>query len=109
MTNERPWEADPRIQAALAQLQERLQAQYPQATFSIVHGDDPEGVYLVVTVDIEDTDAVLDVVIEDLFHLQVEELLPVYVIPALPLTRVAEQLRARVNRREASLPPLLPV
>lgn len=108
MTAERRPETDPRVQAALSHLQALLEAHFPQATFMIVRGDDPEGVYLVVTVDVEDTDAVLDVVIDDLFHLQVEELLPIYVMPALPLSRVAARVDARAKRSEASLPPLLP-
>ena len=72
MTTELRPDADPRVQDALAALQDRLQSHYPAATFVTVEGDDPEGIYLVVTVDVEDTDEVLDVVIDDLFHLQVE-------------------------------------
>lgn len=86
---------DPRIQAAVAELQALLQARYPQATFAVYQGDDPEGVYLSVTVDEEDTDAVLQVVMDRLLHFQESLQLPIYVMPTLPLERVADQLRAR--------------
>ena len=46
MTAEHRTEADPRVQEALAELQDLLAARYPQATFSVYQGDDPEGVYL---------------------------------------------------------------
>ncbi|SRR5579875_232527 len=109
MTAEHRTEADPRVQEALAELQDLLAARYPQATFSVYQGDDPEGVYLSATIDEEDTDEVLSVVMDRLLHFQEDLDLPIYVMPTLPLEAVATQLRARSQGRR-TVPPayLLP-
>lgn len=110
MTNERrPAAADTRIQSAIAELQRCLQTRFPDATFVVTEGEDPEGTYLVVTVDVEDTDEVVEVVRDQLFRMQVEEALPLYLVPALPLARVAEQLRGRAELGASALPPVLPL
>jgi hypothetical protein len=95
MTAKHTMYTDPRISTALGELRERIQQRYPDATFVVEEGEDPEGVYLIPTVDAEDTDEVLDVVMDRLLDLQIGEGLPVYVMPALPLARVAEQLAER--------------
>jgi hypothetical protein len=95
MIEEHRGKEDPRIRAALAELQGLLRARYPDATFAVYEGEDPEGVYLSATVDVEDTDEVLNVVMERLLHLQDDLSLPIYVMPILPLERVAHQLHAR--------------
>lgn len=88
---------DPRMQAALAELQAVIRERYPATTFQVAHAeDDPQAVHLYATVDIEDTDAVVDLVIERLLTLQVEDGLPVHVIPLrTPEARAAvlQQLR----------------
>ena len=80
---------DPHVQAALVELQTLIQHHYPAATFQETLGEDPEGVYLMATVDVEDTDDVIDVYIERLLALQIDEGLPVYVVPVRPLDRVS--------------------
>ena len=52
------------------------------------------------TVDIADTDEVVDVIGDRLLELQVDEGLPVYVTPLRPIARVIAQLR----EREAATP-----
>ncbi|MBI2876406.1 MAG: hypothetical protein HYY20_05955 [Candidatus Tectomicrobia bacterium] len=89
MSIERASEMSPRIQSALAELQGIIQQRYPTATFHVSCRDDPEGVYLTAVVDIEDTDVIVDLVIDRLLDLQIEEELPVYVIPVRPLNGVA--------------------
>jgi hypothetical protein len=74
----------PRMQTAIAELQALIQQTYPKATFTLVPRDDPEGLYVLATVDVEDTDAVVDVYIDRLVTLQIEEGLPVYVVPLRP-------------------------
>ena len=86
---------DPRMQAAVAEMQERIRARYPDATFAASYGDDPDGVYLTVTVDLEDTDEVVDVYIDRLLDLQIEEGLPLHVIPVRPPERIAAMLKER--------------
>jgi hypothetical protein len=78
----------PRMQAAIEELQRLIQQHYPEATFQVEPGDDPTGMYVLATVDIEDTDAVVEVYIDRLLALQIDEGLPVYVVPMRPLARV---------------------
>jgi hypothetical protein len=85
---------DPRVEGAIIELRDLIQARYPEATFDVFHRDDPDGVRLRVTVDVEDTDAVMDLVVDKLYELQVEQELPVYVLPVQPRVRAAGQLRS---------------
>jgi hypothetical protein len=78
-----------------------ITARFPKATFIVEEGFDPEGIYLLATVDIADTDEVIAVVGDRLVELQVDEGLPVYVTPLRPIERVIAQLR----KREAATPP----
>jgi hypothetical protein len=80
---------DPRIQAAMVELQALIQHHYPAAIFQETVGEDPEGAYLMVTIDVEDTDDVIEVYIERLLELQIDEGLSIYVIPVRPLNRVS--------------------
>ncbi|MBI4641324.1 MAG: hypothetical protein HY731_11550 [Candidatus Tectomicrobia bacterium] len=89
MSREHERSRDLRIQSALVELQGIIQKEYPTATFQVANGDDPEGIYLMATVDVQDTEAVIDVFIDRLLELQVEERLPVYVIPLRPPERIA--------------------
>jgi hypothetical protein len=91
----------PRMQEAIDELKRLITARFPQATFVVEEGFDPEGVYLVTTVDIADTDDVIAVVGDRLVEMQVDEGLPVYVTPLRPLERVVAELR----KREAPTPP----
>jgi hypothetical protein len=91
----------PRVEEALQELQRLITARFPQAAFVVEEGFDPEGIYLVTTVDIADTDEVIAVVGDRLVALQVDEGLPVYVTPLRPIERVVAELR----EREAATPP----
>jgi hypothetical protein len=44
--------------------------------------------YVLATVDVEDTDVVVEVYIDRLLDLQIDEGLAVYVVPVRPLARV---------------------
>jgi hypothetical protein len=85
--------AEPRVATALTTLEALIRERYPDAAFTVFVGEDPAGVYLRATVDLEDPDEVMDVVADTLYHMQVEQQIPVYVVPVQPLERVAEQLR----------------
>ncbi len=93
MTPERYTPDHPKIQAAVAELTELVRGRYPDATFEVTEEEDPEGTYLTATVDVADTDEVIDLVIDRLLELEIDEGLPVYFVPVRPLSRVAEQLR----------------
>ena len=77
MTTERTTPISPRAQAALSELQGMITRHYPDATFAVRRGvDDPQELELWTTVDVEDTDLVLDHVIDRVMELQIEEGLP---------------------------------
>jgi hypothetical protein len=69
------------MQAAMVALQALIQQAYPAASFAVVPGDDPDGLYVLATVDVKDTDAVVDVYIDRLLTLQIDDGLPIYVVP----------------------------
>ena len=96
----------PRMQEAIQELKRLITARFAQATFVVEEGFDPEGVYLVTSVDIVDTDEVIAVVGERLVEMQVDEGLPLYVTPLRPLDRVIAELR---NRETATPPASLPL
>lgn len=87
-------EDHPRMKAAIAEMESIIRAAYPDAIFEVGPGDDPEGTYLTATVDIEDTDEVIDVIVERLLEMQVEEGIPLYPIIIRPIERVLAELRA---------------
>ncbi len=70
-------------------------ARYPEATCAVWQGEDPIGTYITATVDVPDTDAVTALIIDRLISLQVEEELPVYVIPVRPIARIQAAQRQR--------------
>jgi hypothetical protein len=87
-------EPENRLYAAIAEIEALILARYPEAIFDIALGDDPEGTYLTATVDIEDTDEVIDVIVERMLEMQVEEGIPLYPIIVRPIERVLAELRA---------------
>jgi hypothetical protein len=95
--------AEPRIQQALEELETLILQHYPKASFQVSVGDDPEGVYLTATVDVPDTDAVMDVVLARLLTLQVEEGLPIYVIPVEPPEQALAAIREQQAKRSHHL------
>lgn len=93
-----------RLDAAIAEMKALIMARYPDAAFDIALGEDPVGTYLTATVDVDDTDEVFDVVVERLLEMQVEELLPLYVIPVRPIDRIMADLRRPEPAWERPLP-----
>jgi hypothetical protein len=89
-------EDDPRVQAALSELRGMILEHYPTATFEV--GRDPdhgESIFLYTTVDLDDPDEVGDLVVDRLLELQVDEALPVHVIPLRTPERILAELRSR--------------
>jgi hypothetical protein len=94
MTAERLSQTDSRLHRGLDELRGIIQQRYPDATFEVSRGsDDPEAIHLTATVDVEDTEEVVDLVIDRMMELQIEEGLPIFVIPVRPHSRALEQLR----------------
>ena len=96
----------PRMQEAIEEMKRLITERFPDASFVIEEGFDPEGTYLIPTVNIADTDDVIAVVGDRLVELQVDEGLPLYVTPLRPLDRVIADLR---NRETATPPASLPL
>lgn len=85
-----------RFQAALAELQRIIAEKYPDAEFCVRRGnDDPREWWLEVTVDLEDTEEVTDLVIDRLLDYQIEQRLPIYVLPLR-----SDRAEALVRQRE---------
>jgi hypothetical protein len=87
-----------RLDAAISELQEIIRSHYPTASFAVGHSEDPDGIYLQATVDVEDTDAVLDLVIDRLVQMQVDEAVPIYLLPVRPAERIAALLKRQSQR-----------
>jgi hypothetical protein len=110
MTAQQPIEeqpiTDPRVLAAVNELEELVRSRYPDASFSVGRGqDDPEAIHVYATVDLEDTEPVVDLVIERELELLLDEGLPVQVIPLRTPDRNAailkelEQFRLNPHRQ----------
>jgi hypothetical protein len=100
-------ELDSRLEAAILELKQRISERFPDATYVIERGSDPEGTFLVVTVDIDNTDEVVNLIGDRLVDLQVEERLPLYVTPLRPIERVYAELQAerRLKAERSSAAP----
>src|SRR6266849_240544 len=103
MSPERITANDPKIAAALNELRGLIAARYPDASFDVFEGDDPEGIYLRATVDIEDSSDALTPALDKLYELQVEQELPIYVVTSQPTERVAAQLKTRAAEPRPTL------
>jgi hypothetical protein len=94
---------------ALAELQEVIRDRYPTAQFRVRSGvDDPETTYLIATVDVEDPDDVLDLVIDRLVQFQIDEGLAISVLPIHPPERVLQTMRQVSERHSFTPVPVLP-
>jgi hypothetical protein len=93
---------DPRIQAAVAELQKLIRARFPEATFSVGLGDDPPGVYLRAVVDVDDRWEFIDLVSDRLADMQFDEELPIYLVPSRTPERNAAIWRAILESRRSS-------
>jgi hypothetical protein len=105
VSHERREVLDARMQSALTDLRETIQRKYPSATFEVTRStDEPENVHLAAIVDVDDTDEVLDLVIDRVVELQVEERIPVHVIPLRTPERIlsARRPQAQVRRPRVS-------
>jgi hypothetical protein len=91
---------EPRVLAAVGELEELVRSRYPEATFSVGRGpDDPEAIHVYATVELEDTEPVVDLVIERELELLLEEGLSVQVIPLRTQERNAAILEALEQTR----------
>ena len=107
MTIEPGLDLDSNVHAALEELAAIISQNYPEARFRVSRGeDDPTIVQLVATVDVEDTDVVLDVVMERLLELQANEL-PVFVVTERPVERTIAMVEAAQAQKRGTVPTAL--
>lgn len=88
-----------RVRAAVVELSDLVRREYPEATFDVVEGEVPGTVWMWTTVDLVDTDPVVDLVIDRTMDLLVDEGIAIYVLPLRTTAREAEVVAAnRVSR-----------
>ena len=104
MTPEQRIPITPRIEEALAELKGLISSRYPGTTFAVGEGDDPDGIYLTATVDVDDRGEVIDLFVDRLVDLQVDEGLPIFVVPVRTPQRNAALLAERRDPTAAALP-----
>lgn len=85
--------SDPRMRRAIKELKNAILSRFPEATFEVESGEDPEGVYIITTIEVDDGTEVFDVIGDRLVDMQVDEGLPIHVIPVQPLGWQPEQAR----------------
>lgn len=91
----------PRLEEAIAEMKERITRHFPATTFEMYQGEDPVGIYLIAIVDTDDMWEVADLFMSRLVDLQVEEGLPLFVIPEPTPERNAAILAERAAERTA--------
>src|SRR5687768_10875415 len=102
MSHEQLQATDPRVSRALNELADLVRGTYPQATFQVTPAeDDPAIVHLLTRVDVDDPEEVADLVMDRMIQLQVDEGLPIYVIPLRTPERSAA-LREAQKRQSSS-------
>ncbi len=94
---------NPDRQHAIEELRGMIQAKYPTATFAVQAGiEDPHETWLTARVDLDDPDEVLDVVLDRVLTLQLDEGVPVYVLPLRTPERVAALRRELTTQRQTA-------
>jgi hypothetical protein len=108
MTREYEQSLDPQRRSAVKELKELVATRYPTTSFVIEPGiDDPETTHIVATVDLDDPDEVVDLVIDRMLELQLEEGIPVYVLPIRTPERVEKLAKdLRDQRLRPAVPPV---
>ncbi len=92
-------------QAAVRELTGLIKERYPSASFDIGPGEeDPELTHITTVVDLDDPDEVTDLVIERMLALQLDEGVPVYVIPIRTPERVAKLRREQARQKWPKVP-----
>lgn len=103
MTPEHQFPLTPRMEAAIEEMKALISRHYPSTTYCVYEWDDPEGIFLSAVVDTEDLEAVTDLFRERELDLQIEEDLPLFVVPERTPERHAALVAREAEEREASL------
>ncbi len=107
---QQPTRWDERTQHAIDEIRRAISAKYPTARFQVGRAeDDPQSIHITAIVDVDDPDEVGDLVLDRVLELQVEEGLPIHVIPIRTPERVLAELQAEAaaaRRRPRRTTPL---
>jgi hypothetical protein len=87
MKTVKAWLEDSGIAPAVEELKAAVLSHYPDATFEFRNADDPEGLYILAVVDVEDSTEVISAICDEIFDVQVERYQPVYVVALRPVQR----------------------
>ncbi len=101
MRPEHQFPLSPRMEAAIDEMKALISSRYPTTTFTVYEWDEPEGIFLSAVVDTEDLEAVTDLFRERELDLQIEEDLPLFVIPERTPEKHAAVLAREAAEREA--------
>ena len=105
MSRKRFEEFDPKTVAAIQELEALILAQYPGTTFEITGDPDDEDIILLwATADVDDPDEVGDLVLDRMLEIQLNDGIPVYLVPISTPERNLAQLKA--NPRPRRLHPI---
>jgi hypothetical protein len=110
MTKEHDYDStlDPARQQAVTELTGLIRQRYPSASFATEPAEDDAAItHLIATVDVDDPDEVTDLTIERELQLQIDEGVPVYVIPLRTPERVAKLVAEQ--RQKQQTPPVFPL
>jgi hypothetical protein len=86
--------SNPRMKAAIAELTTLIRDRYPGTVFTIEVGEHQDVVFVTAVVDVDDPDEVVDCFIDRAVTMQVDEGLPLLVIPVRTPARDAKLLAA---------------
>jgi hypothetical protein len=103
-------ELDQRTQHAITELQDTISQKYPGTVFQVGRAEeDPNSIHLTAVVDVDDPDEVGDLVLDRVLEFQVDEGIPIHVIPIRTPGRVVAELpeqRAGSRTRRRTIPLL---
>ncbi|RIK45723.1 MAG: hypothetical protein DCC58_05535 [Chloroflexi bacterium] len=89
--------------AAIDELRSLILLRFPEATFHVEHGiDDPEAIHLVTTIDSDDAVDLLEYVLDRQMQMQIEEGIPIFIIPT-GLSRASSKDQATLAARSEAL------
>src|SRR5680860_193470 len=92
MTLDHRFPLTPRMEAAVMEMKERIAQRFPMTIFETYEGEDPEGIYLVAIIDTDDLEEATDLFRDRIVDLQVDDRLPLFVIPERTPERTAAVL-----------------
>jgi hypothetical protein len=76
-----PMGRDEKTQRAIAEVQARIRAVYPDAEFRVAEGEEPRGIYIDAFTNADDSFCVFDLVSDWLVDLSITEGIHLHVIP----------------------------